>query len=155
VTDQPTAITSRIGHCDDMTQPPPISPGHGEEPHTVASVMPGSPPKRSRLPLIIIASVLVLVPASLGLAFYLTRSVTVHGTVLLTVTRGIHLPGNGTCSGDGGFSDLHSGAPVTITDDRGEVLAVTRLNDGEWLPSAQACRWTRSRFLTGSCTASR
>ena len=49
---------------------------------------------------------------------------------VLTLNHGWLRSGTGSCTGSGGFSDIHVGAQVVVTDAAGAVIAVTELGEG-------------------------
>jgi hypothetical protein len=46
-------------------------------------------------------------------------------------SSGINWDPDGTCVGDGGYSDIGPGAQVTVTDQKGELIATGTLSMGE------------------------
>ena len=61
---------------------------------------------------------------------------TIHGT--LTVQESV---GQGSCTGTGGYDDIHAGTQVTIRDQSGKLLA-TGLLDGGTPQGLEACVFT-------------
>jgi len=67
----------------------------------------------------------------LGTILLLTAcgSSTLHGSVTLTTGDGLTRSGN-ACSGSGGYADLTAGAPVTIKNESGAIIATGTLDAG-------------------------
>lgn len=62
----------------------------------------------------------------------------VRGTFTLTESA-VHTR-DGQCVGSGGYDDLNSGTQVVVRNDRGRILATTRLGPGT-LHGGFACKW--------------
>lgn len=72
------------------------------------------------------------------------EKVTVHGAIALTATTWAGVQATGTtCSGYGGYSDITTGADVTLHSASGTLLAATKLSTGTWNGPA---------YGTGTCT---
>lgn len=56
-------------------------------------------------------------------------SQTLHGTVHLTSSSGV-THAAGSCSGSGGYDDLTAGAPVTVKNESGSIIATGTLDEG-------------------------
>jgi hypothetical protein len=70
--------------------------------------------------------------ALLAIVFLLSAacgSSTLHGSVTLTTSDGLSRSGS-ACSGTGGYEDLTGGAPVTITNESGAIIATGSLDAG-------------------------
>jgi hypothetical protein len=57
-------------------------------------------------------------------------AVSLFGTLTLTSVGQIESPGDGSCEGRAGYSDIGEGAQVVITDDSGKTLTITHLEAG-------------------------
>lgn len=109
-----------------MTQPP----------HTLASVLPVSKPKRKPWTLIAVAAVVVVLAAGAGAYLLWPRDLTITGTVVLTGK----LDASGTtCGGAGGYADIREGAPVLVTDSAGVNIGISKLGTSKWV-AAEECR---------------
>jgi hypothetical protein len=81
--------------------------------------------------LVLLAAILMCVVACGG------GSPTLHGTVILHSSSISH---SGTkCSGTDGFDDLTAGAPVTVKNGSGSVIAAGSLDEG--VSDAMVCRF--------------
>lgn len=74
---------------------------------------------------------------------------TISGKIVLTGSIGFtnhEIDASGTtCSGAGGYSDIHPGADVIVQDGAGTTIALGRLGEGEW---------DRTEGNNGTCTIS-
>lgn len=110
-------------------------------PHPHAEAEPAVAPPRSPgwlVPLLAVVA-LVLVAETAVMTWALTRTpapvrvtsgpaIAVHGSLKLT-SPGLGETGSG-CQGGEGYSDIHAGTQVTITDPAGVVLAIGQLGPG-------------------------
>ena len=60
---------------------------------------------------------------------------TVNGTLTLNTSSSWTMETSGGCLSAGGYSDIAPGAPVTLRDEKGTILAATSLREG-WLAGA-------------------
>lgn len=72
---------------------------------------------------------LVLLAALLLVTFACGGSQTLHGTITLTSSSGVSHSGT-KCNGTGGYDDLTGGAPVTVKNENGSVIATGSLDEG-------------------------
>lgn len=56
-------------------------------------------------------------------------SQTLHGSLTLTTSDGVSRSGT-ACSGSGGYADLTAGAPVTVRNESGAIIATGALDAG-------------------------
>lgn len=116
-----------------MTSPEPAFP--------IDSAMPAPAAKRrSRLPLIIAAALILLTAVGVG-AWLLLRpgTMTITGSLLLTEDQNAR-GGTLYCSGTTGYEDLDEGTQIVVTDGTGAIVAMGRLQRGEQQPE-YACRF--------------
>lgn len=102
------------------------------QPPTEPAVPPVEASRRHRRELLFTLLVLVLLAVG-GSGIYLLwpRTVAISGSVLLTDPKSVSRGGGPfQCTGGGGFGDLQAGTPVTVTDDKGQTIAVGRLDRG-------------------------
>lgn len=99
-----------------MTQsypPPPAAPGR----------------PRWLIPTIVAAFLLLAAAAWAGGYWWTHRGTSVNGDITVTDLGGIRSVG-ATCETTGGYTDIHAGAQVTITDSSGAVVGVATLGPG-------------------------
>lgn len=113
-------------------------------PYTLGALMPAPvPPPRRRPAWVVPVAVLVLVIATAGVTWALTRRTATHpaapivpavlsirGTLQLDAAVGPRWPVGQECWGRDGYQDIRDGAAVTVTDPAGKVLAISQLGAG-------------------------
>ncbi len=128
----------------------PVVPGRPAEPYTLGHVMPApAPQRRVRLPLLIVAGVVLLAGlVGAGLYLFLPTSIVVHGDLRLYADSDALQDGAGGCTGRGGYADIHQGAQVTVTGPDGSVLGFGTLSSG-YLENSNTCRFTFTVEVAG------
>jgi hypothetical protein len=123
----------------------PVVPG---QPYTLGHVMP-TPKRRSRLPLLIVAAVVLVAGLTgAGLYLFLPSTIVVHGDLRLYADSDALQDGGGRCAGHGGYSDIHQGTQVTVTAPDGSVLAFGTLGEG-YLENSNTCLFAFSVEVSG------
>jgi hypothetical protein len=141
-----------MSHADDLPvyEPrvtwEPVSPAAATEPVMPTGSETPAMDKRRKLGLLI-AGAFVLVAAVV-----VTLALTFSGSKQpLTIEYGLmDIGGDSDCSGgDGGYSDIGPGMPVTVSDETGRILASTTLpEEGEGF-SGVGCIWTMQVVVDG------
>jgi len=99
---------------------------------------PAAPAKRRRKSLVWIAVGIALALGGTAAAVGLLigdETISVHGQMRITDPDGFDLNAGGECAGDGGYTDIHAGTQVVITDRSGATVAVGQLGRGSRINS--------------------
>jgi serine/threonine-protein kinase len=133
-----------------MTDDSPIGMYRIGAPPTAPPSPPPPAPRRRRgweIPVLLVA-VVVLLAAGAGLAgIWMARrdmapasrqTMTVRGSITVPWSGSFLSPTSNECVGKGGYDDLAPGGQVTVTDEKGRVVAVGRITIGQGNPG-DAC----------------
>jgi len=113
---------------------------HIGRPPTAADQPVMATPKRGKRGLVIAitaVTVLFVGAGAIAYGFLAPGTVTVTGSLELTDAR----TAKASCIGRGGYSDIHTGTQVIVTDATGSTLALGRLTDGELTSDLDVCRY--------------
>lgn len=99
------------------------------EPYSLSNVMPAARPRR--WPWLVLAIALAIVLVGVGYLLLRPKQLDVSGTITITGDSSSRtVNADASCTGKGGFSDLTTGAQVTVYDASGNTVGLGKLKAG-------------------------